>query len=298
MARKDGLDTLGPRRGRNCCLRVAWRMEEEAAVVDACKLDVPIEPRRDAGVDGRARCTEDSRGLVRAWLAEVELVGAVILALQRRAKLKRPRHANSIRWLISQQPQHGHVAHALELGSIGLRSEQGGLSGCPDALDCVPVQEAGRLLRQRELGFGAGLLSALAVQRRQLGNRTIWVLAASLGHDKARCSDKGAKETGCVRPGSGVLMDKIVDVPLDGRANVLVTKERQGGITLEQLLLDQPRKEAQYVRTILVARCRSRCATLTTLVDQSRPVSVKGGELSLQRWSDGDGLEKDMPTLG
>ena len=142
---------------------------------------------------------------------------------------------------------------------------------------CVPVQEAGRLLRQRELGFGAGLLSALAVQRRQLGNRTIWVLAASLGHDKACCSDKGAQETGRVRPGSGVLMDKIVDVSLDGRANVLVTKERQGGITLEQLLLDQPRKEAQYVRTILVARCRSRCSAIATLVDQSRPVGVESG---------------------
>ena len=79
-------------------------MKEEAAVLDASELDVPIEPRRDAGVDGRARCAEDGRGLVRAWLAEVELVGAVVLALQRRAKLKRPRHANSIRWLISQQP--------------------------------------------------------------------------------------------------------------------------------------------------------------------------------------------------
>ena len=76
---------------------------------------------------------------------------------------------------------------------------QGGLGGCPNALYCVPVQEAGRLLRQRELGFDAGLLGAVAVKRRQLGNRTIWVLAASLGHDKARCSDKGAKEAGCVR---------------------------------------------------------------------------------------------------
>eukprot|EP00966_Prymnesium_polylepis_P112379 2599676-Prymnesium_polylepis.1 len=82
-------------------------MKEEAAVLDASKLDVPIEPRRDGGVDSRARCTEDGCGPVRAWLAEVELVGAVVLALiQRRAKPKRPRHANSIRRLISQQPQH------------------------------------------------------------------------------------------------------------------------------------------------------------------------------------------------
>ena len=120
-------------------MRITWRMEEEAAVVDASKLDVSVEPRRDAGVDGRARCTKDGCGLMRAWLTEVELVGAVVLALQTPAKLERPRHANSIRRLISQQPQHGNVAHALELGRVGLCSTQGGLGGCPDALDCVPV---------------------------------------------------------------------------------------------------------------------------------------------------------------
>eukprot|EP00966_Prymnesium_polylepis_P224765 5198509-Prymnesium_polylepis.1 len=93
-------------------------------------------------------------------------------------------------------------------------------------------------------------------------------------------------------------MDEIFDVPLDGGANVLVTKERQGGITLEHLLVDQPSKEAQHVRSILVTRCRSRCAAIATLVDQSRPVSVESGELSLQRWCDGDGLEIDVLTLG
>ena len=45
----------------------------------------------------------------------------------------------------------------------------------------------------------------------------------------------------------------------------------------------------------MAPRCRSRCATLTTLVDQSRPVSVKGGELSLQCWSDG-APETLLPT--
>ena len=136
------------------------------------------------------------------------------------------------------------------------------------------------------------------MKRRQLRNRTIWVLAASLGHDKARCSDKGAKEASCVRPGTGVLMDDVLDVPLNSGANVLVTKERQGGVTLEHLLVDQPRKEAQYVHSVCVARCSSRCAAVTALVDQSRPVRVKGGELSLQRWCDGDGLEIDVLTLG
>ena len=61
--------------------------------------------------------------------------------------------------------------------------------------------------------------------------------AASLGHDKARGSDKGAKEASCVRPGTGVLMDDVLDVPLNSGANVLVTKECQAGVTLEHLSL-------------------------------------------------------------
>eukprot|EP00966_Prymnesium_polylepis_P038906 903245-Prymnesium_polylepis.1 len=90
MACKDGLDPLGPRRRRHHIERVAWRVEEEATVLDAGKLDVAIKPWRDGGVDRRARCTEGGGGLVRAWLAEVKLIRAVVLALQSRAKLERP----------------------------------------------------------------------------------------------------------------------------------------------------------------------------------------------------------------
>ena len=81
VARKDGFDTICPSRGRHHLERVAFGMKEISSWRDARELDVPIEPWGDAGVDARARHAKDGRGLVRAWLAQVELVNAVGFAL-------------------------------------------------------------------------------------------------------------------------------------------------------------------------------------------------------------------------
>ena len=82
-------------------------------------------------------------------------------------------------------------------------AEQGGLGNRPDALDGILVQEASRLLRQRELGLDAGLLRALVMERCQLGNRAIGVLAlrwATIKRAAATRSSGGGLSYAQVRP--------------------------------------------------------------------------------------------------